>query len=162
LEYPRFSGVFSPPCPAQLLELVGQFRAWVRGNAFRGGERHLDLGEAAVTAEVGMAAIADVNAVFAGDLRQRAGPLASARLFLAVGLGWLIRLAGLGLFQLAASHHLSFLKRLVNHGATRCLASVWISPQHFCLRCTMLVPMCLKRNALAIVLRWSVVKTSVC
>ena len=97
LVYPRFSGLFAPPCPAKLLELVGQFPAWVRVNAFRRGERHLHLGEAAVAAEVGIAAIADVDDVLAGDLRQRAGPLASARLLLAIGLGWLLRLAGLGL-----------------------------------------------------------------
>ena len=87
---PRFPGLFPPPCPAKLLELVGQFTARIGVNAFRRGEHHLHLGEAAVAAEVGIAAIADVDDVLAGDLRQRAGPLASARLLLAIGLGWLL------------------------------------------------------------------------
>ena len=96
LVYPRFSGLVSPPCPAKLLELVGQFTARIRVNAFRRGEHHLHLGEAAVAAEVGIAAIADVDDVLAGDLRNRAGPLASVRLLLAIGLGRLLRLAASG------------------------------------------------------------------
>ena len=44
--------------------------ARVRVNTFRCGEHHLHLGEAAVAAEVGIAAIADVDAVLAGDLRD--------------------------------------------------------------------------------------------
>ena len=87
LVYPRFPGLFRPPCPAKLLELVGQFTARIGVNAFRRGERHLHLGEAAVAAEVGIAAIADVDDVLAGDLRHRAGPLASARLLRFTGLG---------------------------------------------------------------------------
>src|SRR5258708_5061799 len=67
LVYPRFPGLVRPPCPALLLELVGQFTAWVRVNAFRRGEHHLHLGEASVAAEVGIAAVADVDYVLAGD-----------------------------------------------------------------------------------------------
>jgi hypothetical protein len=55
-------------------------------------------------AEVGVAALADAEDVLAGDLRNRAGPQASVRLPLAIGLGWLPRLAGNG-----------FLNGLVHH-----------------------------------------------
>ena len=92
--YPGLARSMGPPGPALLLELVGQLTARIGVNAFRRGERHLHLGETAVAAEMGIAAIADVDDVLAGDLRQRAGPLASARLFMAIGLGRLRRLAG--------------------------------------------------------------------
>src|SRR5262249_55278976 len=69
LECPRFPRLFPPPCPAQLLKLVGQLTARIRINAFRRGEHYLNLGEAAVAAEVGITAIADVDDVLAGDLR---------------------------------------------------------------------------------------------
>jgi hypothetical protein len=60
-------------------------------------------------------------------------------LLLAIGMGRLLGLTGGGLRRIAASYGLGILKRLVNHGATRCLASVWNSLQDFCLRGAMLL-----------------------
>ena len=114
--YPRFSWFSLSPYPAKLLELVSQFPARIGVNTFRRGKHHLHLGEPAVAAEVGIAAIADVDDILAGDLRNRAGPPARVGLLLTISLRRLRRIAAL--------HGFDFLKRFVNHGAIGCLGLI--------------------------------------
>jgi hypothetical protein len=76
-----------PACPAKLQELVCQLAAWVRVNACRRGKGHLHLGQAAVAAEVGIAAITQGEDVLAGDLPQHADPPAAPTLLLGIGSG---------------------------------------------------------------------------